>query len=99
MKFSSWKLRTAVYIERKKLKSFKVRLDLTQRRANPLSKAMSLIKKNPEVDFIVANINCRLGTRLKDGDIRYFNSEEDLMVTIPSIEKINWTLSQKKEKK
>ena len=87
MKLSSWKLHTAVYKERKKLKSVKVRLDLTQRRANLLSKAMSLIKENPEVDFVFANINCHLAIRLKDGDIRYFNSEEDLMAAIPSIVK------------
>ena len=88
MKFSCWKLRTEVYKERKKLKSLKIRLDLTPRRASLLSKAVSVIKDNPKVEFAFANINCRLAIRLSDGNVRYFNSEEDLMARIPSIEEI-----------
>ena len=86
LKFSCWKLRTEVYKERKKLKSLKIRLDLTPRRASLLSKAVSVIEDNPTVEFAFANINCRLAIKLSDGNVRYFNSEEDLMARIPSIE-------------
>ena len=72
---------------KKNFKSLKIRLDLAQRRASLLSKAISVVKDNPKVDFAFANINCRLAIRLEDGNLRYFNSEKDLIAAIQSIEK------------
>ncbi len=77
MKFTSWK--HAVYRGRKKLKSQKILLDLTPRRAKLLSKARLMVKDNPSVDYSFADVNCRLVIKSTSGDFKTFNSEKELL--------------------
>ena len=60
VRFKSWKLRTEVYRNRKKSKSLRYKVDLTKRRVNPLAKARQSTKHMDGIDYVLADINCRL---------------------------------------
>ena len=60
-------------------KSFSVSVDLTKRCYLLFREARELIKKkNDDIDFAFADINCSLGFRYKNSSFRYFNSENEL---------------------
>ena len=74
VKFTSWESRTAVYRARKEQDKVKIFMDLTPRRSKLLSDAKSKANSDPNIDFAIADINCRLGFKLKDGSFKFFNS-------------------------
>ena len=76
VKFKSWKTRAAFYKAipksyvngRKKpdLTSFSLSLDLPKHRYSLLAKTKSIIKDNPAVMFVFADISCSLALKLND---------------------------------
>ena len=78
VKFTSWRHRTAVYRGRKKLQDKRIQLDLTSKRAGLLSFAKEKAKDYAEVDFVLVDINCRVGIKTKGGDFLFFDSELEL---------------------
>ena len=50
-----------------KVKNVKVKLDLTKKRYSIFIEAMELLKNNEVVEFVIADINCRLKVVFKDG--------------------------------
>lgn len=50
-----------------KVKNVKVKLDLTKKRYSIFIEAMELLKNNEVVQFVIADINCRLKVVFKDG--------------------------------
>ena len=59
-------------------KSFSVSVDLTKRCYLLFRESKELIKKNYDIDFAFADINCFLGFRYKNGSFRHFHSENKL---------------------
>ena len=78
IKFLSWKYRTDVYRARKKSVNKAIQLDLTARRAKLLGLAKERVKDLKSVDFIYADVNCRIGMKTKDGGFLFFNSLNEL---------------------
>ena len=73
--FTSWRHRTAVYKGRKKLQGKRIQLDLTSKRASLSRFAKEKAKDYAEVDFVLVDINCRVGNKTKGGDFLFFDSE------------------------
>ena len=71
MRFKSFKDRTTVYKNRKKVgKGARIRLDLTKRR---LAILLAVRKLNrAELDYAFADINCNLAAKLTDGKFVFF---------------------------
>ena len=78
VKFLSWRVRTQVYKNRKSLENNRLYLDLTKRRLDLLNVANEKVKDYEMVHFAFCDINCSLCLRLKNGQYKYFNSEEEL---------------------
>eukprot|EP00112_Aurelia_sp_Birch-Aquarium-sp1_P022796 Seg6549.2_Seg6549.3 transcript_id=Seg6549.2_Seg6549.3/GoldUCD/mRNA.D3Y31 product="hypothetical protein" protein_id=Seg6549.2_Seg6549.3/GoldUCD/D3Y31 len=78
IKFTNWSTRTAVYRARKTLNGPKIFLDLTSRRAKLLSSAVAQVESIDAVDYAFADINCRLGLKMTDESLHYFNTEAEL---------------------
>ena len=76
-KFTSFKPRVQVYRARKKLKNQKIGLDLTPRRKDLLSYAQIQVKSKTNVEFAFADINCRVGLKLKEGGFKFFNTRDE----------------------
>ena len=80
VRFTSWKSRTHVYTNRKKVAnsgtSFYV--DLTKRRVDLKKKATEKVNGNEKVKFAYADMNNNTCLMLKDGSKKFFNSEEEL---------------------
>ena len=61
VRFTTFRHRTMFYRKRKELKNgVKVHLDLTKARLDLLIKASKYVKNLSNVDFVYADINCRL---------------------------------------
>ena len=85
VRFSHFRYRTMFYRNRKKLGgSLKVKLDLTKRRYKLLAQARVLIEHVPHVDYVYADINCRLKIRFKDKSEEFFTDIENLSVSLRS---------------
>ena len=88
VKFKSWKSRKEFYDARpinfvndkKKpgLNFFNVFVDLTRRRYLLLKTAKGIIKDNPDLSSVYADINCSLGVKFKNGSFEYFNRLNEL---------------------
>ena len=78
VKFVSWKYRTAVYRARKKSEDKAIQLDLTARRAKLLVFAKERVKDLEDVDFVYADVNCRIGMKTMNGEFFFFNSPDEL---------------------
>lgn len=78
VKFKSWDTRTAVYKGRKSLKMNKINLDLTKRRLELKKLAMYKAEGHNLVEYALSDVNCSICIKLKSGEFRYFNSEEEL---------------------
>ena len=78
VKCTTWESRTAVYRARKEQDTVKIFMDLTPRRSKPLSDTKSKATSDPNIDFAFADINCRLGFKLKDGSLKFFNSKKEM---------------------
>ena len=78
IRFSTWSHRTQVYKARKRSKFMKFKVDLTKRRVNLLSRARSLIENVEGIDFVFADVNCRLNVKFSDERVKAFNTETEL---------------------
>ena len=77
VRFTTWSHRTQVYRARKKTEKFRVRLDLTYRRAKILERASELLKGKKGC-FVFADVNCRL-TLYLDDKYHSFSNERELL--------------------
>ena len=75
-----WSDRNEIYQARPKERGAKVKFyaDLTKRRLDLKKLAIEHVKDLQNVDFVFTDINCNLVVRFKDGQLRYFNSVEEL---------------------
>ena len=82
VRFTTWRHRTAVYKGRRNdtKKNYGVRLDLTRERLNLLKAAREFLleKDPPEIDFVFADVNCRIMAKLSDDSLKGFYSIEEL---------------------
>ena len=80
VKFKSCKSRKEFVNGKKKpgLNFFNVSVDLTRRRYLLLKTAKGIIKDNPDISYVYADINCSLGIKFKNGSFKYFNSLNEL---------------------
>ena len=78
VRFSTWSHRTKEYKARKRSKFTKFKVDLTKRRANLLSGARLLTENVEGIDFVFADINCRLNVKFSDERVKAFNTETEL---------------------
>ena len=60
------------------LKFFNVSVDLTRRRYLLLKTAKGIIKDNPNISYVHADINCSLGIKFANESFKYFNSLNEL---------------------
>ena len=56
----------------------RIRLDLTKYRYNLLVSARKRVNNCPEVNYVYADINCRLKVKLADESHKFFESMEEL---------------------
>ena len=63
---------------RKRLKDVCIKLDLTKCRHRILKDAIDLAKEHPELDYVYADINCRLKIVFKDGTSNFCNDIDNL---------------------
>ena len=56
----------------------KFKVDLTKRRVNLLSRARSLIENVEGIDFVFADVNCKLNAKFSDERLKAFNTETEL---------------------
>ena len=76
VKFTSWRYRTTVYRNRKKTK-YKIFMDLTRKRFQMLNEARELSKNSEKVEFVFADVNCRLSAKLYDHSFKFFNNIDE----------------------
>ena len=70
--------RSMFYRNRKRLKDVRIKLDLTKRRYKILKDAIDLAKEHPDLNYVYADVNCRLKVVFKDGSSNFFNDIDDL---------------------
>ena len=72
--------RKGITLEEKELKErkYSIFLDLTTQQLNLLKRARDLVIGNDKVDFVFADVNCRLTVKFKDGRFRFFDNFEEL---------------------
>ena len=79
VKFTTFRHRTFFYANCKNIKSgARIRLDLTKDRYNLLVSARKRVNNCPEVNYVYADINCRLKVKLADESHKFFESMEEL---------------------
>ena len=79
VRFTTFRQRTFLYANRKNIKSgARIRLDLTKDRYNLLVSARKRVNNCPEVNYVYADINCRLKVKLADESHKFFESMEEL---------------------
>ena len=79
VRFTTFRHRTFLYANRKNIKSgARIRLDLTKDRYNLLVSARKRVNNCPEVNYVYADINCRLKVKLADESHKFFESMEEL---------------------
>ena len=64
------------FLVRSTLNFFNV--DLTRSRYLLLKAAKGIIKDNPDINYVYADINCSVGIKFKNGSDKYFNSLNEL---------------------
>ena len=74
----SFRHRTMFYRNRKRLKDVRIKLDLTKRRYRILKDAIDLTKEHPDLDYVFADVNCRLKVVFKDDTSNFFNDIDNL---------------------
>ena len=80
VRFTTFLHCTMFYTKRKELKNgVKVHLDLTKARLELLIKAIKYVKNLSNVDFVYANINCRLKIHFSNNNESFFDSMDDLI--------------------
>ena len=76
--FTSFKHRTSIYRNRNILKNVRVKLDSTKKRHNILKSARSIADGKQDVNYVFADINCRLKVVFKDGTSEFFEDISEL---------------------
>ena len=85
VRFLNFRYRTVVYKKRKNLKGgVRARLDLTKRRYSLLKKAIEFVDGDDAINFVFADVNCRLKARLKNGTEQFFESLDELQKILES---------------
>ena len=86
VKFTSFRARTLVYKSRPKGANNrdKVRfyIDQTKRRFQLRKFAVDYVRDKPHIDFVFVDINCNLSIRFKNGEFKFFNSEDELRTLV-----------------
>ena len=85
VKFKSFADHTMVYRNRKKLQTIRIGLDLNKVRLATLGKASILVKNEPNVAFVFADINRYLVAKLSNGNFVFFDSIDKLQSIITSL--------------
>ena len=85
VRFSSWKYRTLVYMNRNKRKKVRIKTDLTKRRL-ALSHARDITKGVEGIEYVFCDVNCKLNVKLSNGRFRVFNSKTDLASIIANLD-------------
>ena len=86
VRFTTFRHRTMLYLRRKKLSgNVKIKLDLTKSKYNLLKYARDRVKNLENVDFVYADINCRLKVKMKDKSEYFFNSSDELIDLVDPI--------------
>ena len=78
VRFMSFRHRTMFYRNRKRLKDVRIKLNLTKCRYRILKDAIDLAKEHPDLDYVFADVNCRLKIVFKDGTSNFFNNIDNL---------------------
>ena len=79
VRFATFRHRTLFYTNCKKIKSgARIRLDLTKDRYSLLVSARERVKNCPEVNYVYADVKCRLKVKLADESHKFFESMEEL---------------------
>lgn len=83
LKLGFWRTRDVIYQNRKSF-SFKVSADLTSRRHDLLHFAMNQIElgDNSYIDYIFADVNCKLKVKSKNSKFYGFNSEAEFFTIV-----------------
>ena len=76
--FMNFRHRAMFHRNRKRLKDARIKLDLTRRRYRILKDAIDLAKEHPDLDYVFADVNCRLKIVFKDGTSNFFNDIDNL---------------------
>ena len=85
VKFTSFRARSIIYLNRVKGNGERVDgcvpfyIDQTKRRFQLKKMAMDYVKTKLNVDFLFVDINCNLCIRFKNGQYKFFNSEEEMI--------------------
>ena len=86
VKFNNWGSLMMCYNNKKKLKNKRVKIDLTKRRLTLLNQARAKTSGKPMIDFVFADVNCRLQLRTKSGYFFSFNTMGELNGILAKIE-------------
>ena len=78
VRFMSFRHRTMFYRNRKRLKDVRIKLHLAKRRYRILKDPIDLAKEHPDLDYIFADVNCRLKVIFKDSTSSFFNGIDNL---------------------
>ena len=78
VRFMSSRHRTMFYRNKKRLKDVRIKLDLTKSRYKILKDAIDLAKEHSDLNYVHADVNCRLKVVFKDGSSNFFNDVDDL---------------------
>ena len=81
MRLTTFRHRTQLYKVRKLMENISVKLDLTKHRYQILKEARRIIEGIDEVEYVYADINCRLKVKMGDDTIP-FNTVVDLKALI-----------------
>ena len=68
-----------IYQNRNILKDVRVKLDLPKKRCNILKSARSIADEKQGVNYVFADINCRLKVVFKDGTSEFFKELNELI--------------------
>ena len=79
VRFTTFRYRILFHTNRKKIKSdARIRLDITKDRYNSSVSARERVSSCPEVNYVYADINCRLKVKLAYESYEFFESMEEL---------------------
>ena len=94
VKFNNWGSRMMCDNNRKKLKNKRIKIDLTKRRLTLLNQARAKTSGKPSIDFVFADVNCRLQLKTKSGYFYSFNTMGELDDILTEIEEEDGSVSE-----
>ena len=71
-----------------------MKIDLTKRRLTLLNQARAKTSGKPSIDFVFADVNCRLQLKTKSGYFYSFNTMEERNDILDEIEEDNESVSE-----